>query len=155
MIKTVGTMGIVLLALILTACGGADPDSPEGVVKQFFEQLEDQNENEVKNLVCQDFRQNVRFDLDNQHEARLKTDLKVAVDDEAEEAETLDVKVYGRIETVWETDHVRQENKIRRDEESAWNLQLFKVDGEWLVCGGDPFILTLLDIEAAVSALEE
>jgi hypothetical protein len=44
---------------------------------------------------------------------------------------------------------------MRRDEESAWNIQLFKVDDEWLVCGGDPFILRLLDVEAAVSALEE
>jgi hypothetical protein len=158
MIKTVGSIvtGLVVVALALTACGGPDADSPEGVIKHFFEQLEDQNENEVKNLLCQDFRQNVHFELDDEQEARLKTDLKVTVgDEETEEAETLDVKVYGRIETVWETDHVRQENKTRRDEDAAWNVQLFKVDGEWLVCGGDPFIVRLLDVSAAVSALEE
>lgn len=146
---------LLVVALLLTGCGGPDADSPEGVVERFFEQLEDRNENEVENLLCEDFRQNVHLELDDQEEARLKTKLKINAEDETEEAETLNVNVYGKIEAVWETEHVRQEINIRRDEESAWSIQLFKVDNEWLVCGGDPFILSLLDVEAVVSGLEE
>jgi hypothetical protein len=148
-------LGVLIVVLALTACGGPAKDSPEGVVKRFFEQIEEQNETEVKNLVCQDFRQNVHFDLGKNQEARMKTDLKFSAEEAADESETVNVQVYGRIETVWETDHVRQETKTRRDEEAAWNVQLFKVDGDWLVCGGDPFIVRLLDVSAAVGGLEE
>jgi major membrane immunogen (membrane-anchored lipoprotein) len=155
MVKTIKQCGAVLvLALLVSACGPAK-DSPEGVVNEFFNKIEDRSTGQVQALLCQDYRQNVDFGLKDGQHAKLKFDFKYkTAAQQGEQADTRTMKVYGKYVAIFETEHVRVENKQRRDEEAAWSIQLFKVDGQWRVCGGDPGLLSLLDLRAVLDGLE-
>ncbi len=159
MVKTIKRGGAVLVlallaTLLVSACGPAK-DSPEGVVNEFFNKIEDRSAGKVQALLCQDYRQNVDFSLKDGQHAKLKFDFKYkSAGQQGDQPDTRTIKVYGKYVAIFETDHVRVENKQRRDEEAAWKIQLFKVDGQWRVCGGDPGLLSLLDLRAAVDSLE-
>jgi hypothetical protein len=146
-------LALILIALALSACRGDDPNSPKGVVKQFFSQLQDRNTSGVKNMLCKDFRQNVHFDLSDGQKAKLTFDLDYKTGETTDEMVV--IKVYGRIKVFLETDHVRKETRERRREEAPWEIRVAQQDGKWRVCGGDSFILDLLDLTGQVNALEE
>lgn len=154
MLRVTGIAMLVLI-LVLTACGGRDPDSPEGVVERFFDNLEDQDESGVKDVLCKDFQQNVNFDRGDGQEVKLKFDLDYdtqPADDDSPQVR--DVEIHGRMQVIWETDHVRSEFKEKRDEAASWHVQVFKVDDEWRVCGGDPALLRFLDMRAVLDSFE-
>lgn len=145
----------LVLGLVISGCGGPDENSPEGVVKRFFERVDDQNEEAVRALLCEDFRQNVDFSL-GPHE---KVDLDFDVDYEGGRSQntggdTVDVLVSGKIERTLRTSDVRQEVRIQRNQDAPWTVKTFRVGDEWRVCGGDAFILGLLDTPAAFSEIE-
>lgn len=145
----------LVVGLVIGGCGGPDENSPEGVVERFFERVDGQDEAAVKALLCEDFRQNVNFSL-APHE---KVDLDFDLDYEGERDEeiggdTAEVLVSGKIERTLRTDDVRQEVRIQRNQDAPWTVKTFRVGDDWRVCGGDAFILGLLDTQAAFSEIE-
>jgi hypothetical protein len=155
MMRSARRLVIVLAALLLAACGGPDENSPEGVVKRLFDRVEDQEESGVRDLLCQDYRQNVNFDLGEDQDVKLRLDFKYrAAEDGDDREDTHRVAVYGKSVVILDTDHVRSETKQIRDEDAAWEINVFRVDGNWRVCGGDPALLALLDLAGLADALE-
>jgi len=147
---------VLILVVLLAACSGPDENSPEGVVERFFDALEDQNRGDVQASLCRDFRQNVDFDLGDDQKARLNFDLSYEAEDDGDhrDGDTLEVQVYGKINVVLQSEHVRQEWKMRRDPEAPWTVNVFRVDGQWHVCGVDPLLLGLLNLKETIGALE-
>ena len=155
--RTGATLVLILAAaLVLAACGGPDQDSPEGVTAEFFDKLGDLNAKRVSETLCEDYRQNVDFDVPEDFDADVDLNLKFDADDEPSDPEpgdVVDVEVWGEIAVKVRGDHVRYELKQRNDESAAWHVRVTYLDDEWLVCGSDPFILELLDINAYIDGI--
>lgn len=149
---------ILTVGLMLSACGGPDENSPEGVTERFFDRLGDLESGDVSDLLCEDYRRNVDFSLPENSEADLNFDLKYDADDVPEDPEPGDVvtvEVWGEVEAKLRGDHIRYELKQRNDENAAWQVRVTRFEDEWQVCGLDPFILELLDINDYYSRIAE
>jgi hypothetical protein len=145
----------LIVALAVSGCGGPDENSPEGVVERFFDRVDGQDSGGVKALLCEDFRQNVNFSLGPHEKVDLDFDLEYEGERNNETGgETAEVLVWGKIERTLRTDDVRQEVRIQRTQDAPWHVKTFRVGEDWRVCGGDAFILGLLDTPAAFSEIE-
>lgn len=154
-IRTLPVTALLLLSVALVGCGGPDDNSPRGVVERFFDRLDEQDESAVRDLLCEDFQQNVSFDHGRGREVSFDFDLNFEGEgDEDAGGDTADVLVSGKIERGLRTDDVRHEVRVQRDEAAPWTIKTFRVEGSWRVCGGDAFILSLLNTPAAFEEIE-
>ncbi len=151
--RLVIALGLGLAVLGLAGCGSPDLDTPEGVVHAFFDRLDDKDQDGVRALLCQDFKQNVNLEMGRDREVDYSFDLRYQAADEGN-ASAVDVAVYGKMEMHLRARHVRYEVHERRDSEAPWTVRVASINGEWLVCGGDPQVLRLLDARGALDALE-
>ncbi|WP_162909942.1 hypothetical protein [Aggregatilinea lenta] len=146
---------LLVTGLAISGCGGPDENSPEGVVERFFERVDDQDAGAVQAVLCEDFRQNVNFELGPHEEVDFDFDLDYEGEgDEETGGDTAEVLAWGKIERTLRTDEVRQEVRVQRSQDAPWVLKTFRVNGQWRVCGGDAFILGLLDTPAAFREIE-
>lgn len=151
--KTGAVIVLMILAILVSACGGGESDDPAGIVEQFFNRLEEQSEAEVKALLCPDYRQNVDFGLAEDQKAEMEFDLSYRLEGTPDEAADVAlVRVYGKTEVTLESGGIEVHTRQRRDQEAAWEFRVVKIDGDWLVC--EPLALGWLDVKAAVEALE-
>lgn len=154
--KLASLLGVVMVALLLAACGGDDESEAERVAHTFFDHLADQDTTEVREQLCMDFRQNVDFAVEDAEEAKLDFALHYA---EAEghdegEADSIDVLVHGKVKYEVKNEFVKRKIEIERAEEAPWTVQVFEVDGEWVVCRIDPELLPLLNLRAMLDDLQ-
>jgi len=144
-------MGIAVLAL--AACSSPDLGTPAGVVEEFFNRLDDEDQNGVRALLCPDFRQNVNLNMGEDREVDYSFDLRFDAPDEVDAA-AVDVAVFGKMEMHLRLDDVRYEVQERRTDNAPWTVRVARIGGEWQVCGADPQVLALLDARGALDALE-
>ncbi len=142
----------MLAGLALTGCGGPDSDTPAGAVEVLFDRLRGEDQSGVRALLCQDFRDNVNLDMGEGRDVSYSFDLRYNAPD-AGDAPAVDVAVYGKMEMRLRSDDVRYEVQERRTAKAPWTIRVARMDGQWLVCGGDERVLALLDARGALDAL--
>lgn len=139
-------------ALTLAACGSPDISTPAGVVEEFFNRLDDEDQAGVRALLCQDFRQNVNLDMGENREVEYAFDLRY--DAESDDGATaVDVAVFGKLEMRLRSSDVRYEVQERRTDDAPWMVRVARIGDEWQVCGADPQVLALLDARGALDTL--
>lgn len=142
----------MLAGLALAGCDSPDSSTPAGAVEVFFDRLRDEDQDGVRALLCQDFRDNVNLDMGKDRDVSYSFDLRYDAPD-AVDAATVDVAVYGKMEMHLRSDDVRYEVQERRTAGAPWTVRVARMDGKWLVCGGDERVLALLDARGALDAL--
>jgi len=146
-------LAIGLAALALAACGSPDADTPAGAVEVFFNRLADEDQDGVRALLCQDYQPNVNLDMGQNRDVSYAFDLRYDAPDE-QDAQALDVAVYGKMTMRLRSENVRYEVQERRTSASPWIVRVALFDGKWLVCGGDPQVLALLDARGTLDTLD-
>lgn len=139
-------------ALTLAACSSPDISTPAGVVEEFFNRLDDEDQAGVRALLCQDFRQNVNLDMGENREVEYAFDLRYDADSD-DGATAVDVAVFGKLEMHLRSSDVRYEVQERRTDDAPWTVRVARIGDEWQVCGADPQVLALLDARGALDAL--
>jgi len=140
-------------ALALAGCGSPDTETPGGTVEEFFSRLDDEDQDGMRALLCQDYQQNVNLDLGENREVDYEFDLRYDAPDANGET-AVDVAVYGKMEMRLRSDEVRYEVQERRTSDAPWTVRVASIGGEWRVCGADERVLEMLDARAMFDALE-
>ena len=146
-------LAIGLGALAMAGCGSPDTETPVGTVEEFFNRLDDEDQDGVRALLCQDYQQNVNLDLGDNREVAYEFDLRYDAPDADGEA-AVDVAVYGKMEMHLRSADVRYEVQERRTSAAPWTVRVASIGGEWRVCGADARLLAMLDARGAFDALE-
>lgn len=141
------TLALLLLPLILGACGGVSLGSPESAAESFYKAVEGKNEDNLKDIFCSDLESNVeefvaRFDNDD---IDYDYDFDVEFHKKDEDAEDeVDVEVYGRMKVRIITDDADFEYQLAsRGDATLLEVHLTKDGDDWKIC--DASALTSLE----------
>ena len=146
-------LAIGIGALALAGCSSPDTGTPAGVVEEFFNRLDDEDQDGARALLCEDYRQNVNLDMGEGREVDYAFDLRYDAPDE-DDATTVDVAVYGKMEMHLRSSNVRYEVQERRTSNAPWTVRVASIGGEWQVCGADQQVRALLDARGMLDALD-
>lgn len=132
------TLALLLLPLILGACGGVSLGSPESAAESFYKAVEGKNEDNLKDIFCSDLESNVeafaaRFDNED---FEYDYDFDVEFHKKDEDAEDdVDVEVYGRVKVRIVSDDSDLEVKLAsRGDAPLFDIHLTKDGDDWKIC---------------------
>lgn len=137
------TLTIIVLSLVLTACGGGGGgDDPSKPVKDFFDAFAKQDADKAANAICKQYREDVKAGMEMifgflamaGEDAKIEiVDLKMKVEDETDN-EAYVVATSGTMKMTLAGEV--QEEPLGDPSE---RLKVIKEDGKWVICD-DAFV---------------
>jgi hypothetical protein len=137
-------LALLLLPLILGACGGVSLGSPESAAESFYKAVENKNEDNLKDSLCSDLEDtfsDVIATFDNEDtDIDYEFSLEFAEKEDDNDDEAV-VAVYGRVRLREVTDNRDVEYKLgSRNDAPLAEIRLVKDGDDWKVC--DPTALS-------------
>ena len=144
-------LALLLLPLILGACGGVSLGSPESAAESFYRAIENKNEDDLKDSLCSDLEDAYATtielfdndDVETDYDFDLEFVEKDKDDDSNDEAI---VTVYGRVRVREVTDGRDTEFKLgSRNDSSLTEIRLVKDGDDWKVCDSSALSFSAID----------
>lgn len=152
--------GLLLIALVAVfALGACSPGfgSPEGAAESFFNAYEAQNEDDMRDAVCEQYRDQITLldqDDDDETEVELDFDLKfVEVEDDDGDDNTTLIEVYGSLNQrlITEERDINSSIHSRGDTPLFPHIVMRKNGDDWQLCD-DRIIASPLSVALSSNA---